>query len=65
MRPAQDLIVAGWSASPETGCFGMAMAPHAPKAECDRAAEEGLIYGCGKPFCFDGVAVVICDCPMP
>jgi adenosine deaminase len=23
--------------------------------------EEGLIYGCGKPFCFDGVAVAICD----
>ena len=39
---------------------GAQIPPHAPKAECDRAAEEGLIYGCGKPFCFDGVAVAIC-----
>ena len=21
------------------------------KEECDRLAREGLIYGCGKPFC--------------
>ena len=24
--------------------------PHMPKAECDRLQEQGLIYGCGKPF---------------
>ena len=24
--------------------------PHMKKEECDRLAEEGLIYGCGKPF---------------
>ena len=39
---------------------GTQVPPHAPKAECDRLAEEGLIYGCGKPFCFDGAAVAIC-----
>ena len=25
--------------------------PHMKKEECDRLAREGLIYGCGKPFC--------------
>jgi hypothetical protein len=24
--------------------------PHTSKVECDRLAEGGLIYGCGKPF---------------
>lgn len=24
--------------------------PHASKDECDRLVQEGLIYGCGKPF---------------
>ena len=24
--------------------------PHLSKSECDRLAEEDLIYGCGKPF---------------
>lgn len=24
--------------------------PHASKQECDRLAEQGAIYGCGKPF---------------
>merc|ERR1712232_1378430 len=34
--------------------------PHAPKAECDRWVREGLIYGCGKPFRFDGNSVQKC-----
>lgn len=29
---------------------GEQMPPHTPKAECDRLASAGLIYGCGKPF---------------
>jgi hypothetical protein len=29
---------------------GEQLNPHAPKMECDRLAEQGLIYGCGKPF---------------
>jgi hypothetical protein len=24
--------------------------PHLPKIECDRLAEQQLIFGCGKPF---------------
>lgn len=24
--------------------------PHAPKNICDKVFNEGLIYGCGKPF---------------
>ena len=24
--------------------------PHAPKKVCDYLAQQGLIYGCGKPF---------------
>ena len=35
--------------------------PHAPKAECDRWVAEGLIWGCGKPFRFDGKRVEVCD----
>ncbi len=26
------------------------MNPHEKKEECDRLAQENLIYGCGKPF---------------
>jgi hypothetical protein len=29
---------------------GEQLNPHAPREECDRLAEQGLIYGCGKPF---------------
>jgi len=29
---------------------GNQIPPHAPKQECDRLAEQKLIYGCGKPF---------------
>ena len=35
--------------------------PHLKKSECDRLKENDLIYGCGKPFKFDGVKVEICD----
>jgi len=32
--------------------------PHATKEQCDKLAQDGLIYGCGKPFkVVDGVAV--------
>ena len=33
--------------------------PHSPKEECDRWVREDLIYGCGKPFKFDGDRVTI------
>ena len=29
---------------------GRQLPPHAPKSECDAAAEQGLLDGCGKPF---------------
>lgn len=37
------------------------LCPHASKEICDRAVELGLIYGCGKPFRFDGRTVTKCD----
>jgi hypothetical protein len=41
------------------------MNPHTPKSECDRLAETGEIYGCGKPFRVtknnDGIQAEICD----
>ena len=35
--------------------------PHASKEECDRWIEENLVYGCGKPFIFDGETVKKCE----
>lgn len=29
---------------------GMQVNPHAPKEHCDRLIEQGLVYGCCKPF---------------
>jgi hypothetical protein len=29
---------------------GRQVNPHAPKSECDAAAAQGLLDGCGKPF---------------
>ena len=37
------------------------VSPHAPKDRCDYLKENDLIYGCGKPFKFDGKSVEICD----
>ena len=28
--------------------------PHSSKEDCERFIKEDLIYGCGKPFYFDG-----------
>jgi hypothetical protein len=35
--------------------------PHASKSECENLIKENLIYGCGKPFKFDGKKIEICD----
>lgn len=35
--------------------------PHASKEECERLVREGLIYGCGGAFRFDGKTVEKCD----
>lgn len=37
------------------------MNPHEKKEECIRLKENNLIFGCGKPFKFDGEKVEICD----
>jgi hypothetical protein len=29
---------------------GQQLNPHASKEECEQLAEQGAIYGCGKPF---------------
>ena len=34
--------------------------PHAPREECERWVREGLIFGCGKPFRFNGKKVEAC-----
>ena len=34
--------------------------PHAPKDICDFWVSNDLIYGCGKPFKFDGKSVYLC-----
>jgi hypothetical protein len=35
--------------------------PHLPKSECEALVAANKIYGCGKPFRFDGVSTTICD----
>ena len=34
---------------------------HSTKIECDILYNTGKIYGCGKPFIYDGKNVKICD----
>jgi hypothetical protein len=34
--------------------------PHASKEECERWLRENLVFGCAKPFKFDGNKVEIC-----
>ena len=34
--------------------------PHATKEECDMWIQKREVYGCGKPFKFDGEKVEIC-----
>ena len=35
--------------------------PHTPKEDCERLTNEDLIWGCGKPFKWDGQQFIICD----
>jgi len=34
--------------------------PHAPKQECERLVAEQKIWGCAKPFKFDGKTIAFC-----
>ena len=40
---------------------GKEFEPHAPKELCDKAIEEGLVFGCGKPFRIIKGSVEKCD----
>ena len=35
--------------------------PHSSKDDCERWRSHGLVYGCTKPFKFDGEHVEKCD----
>ena len=35
--------------------------PHTSKEECERLYNEKLVYGCTKPFKFNGKIVEICE----
>ena len=35
--------------------------PHASKAKCESWVANDEVFGCGKPFIFDGHKVEICD----
>jgi hypothetical protein len=34
--------------------------PHSTKQTCDQFVARGKIFGCGKPFTFDGTTVAAC-----
>lgn len=40
---------------------GMQIPPHAPQQMCEQWIQDGLIFGCGKPFRIENNALVICD----
>lgn len=35
--------------------------PHLPKDKCEELVEKGLIYGCGKPFRYNGTSLEVCE----
>jgi len=57
----EDGIACGIFRHGITKMDGKQIPPHLNKDECDRLEKEGLIYGCGKPFRFDGKSVDKCD----
>ena len=40
---------------------GQQVPSHATLQQCDKLSTEHVIYGCGKPFHFDGKTVTTCD----
>ncbi len=41
---------------------GQQIPPHSSKEDCDRWAQQDMIYGCGKPFRIeDPYRAVVCD----
>ena len=46
------------------GCYKLNnenIPPHLSKIDCEKLVINGIIYGCGKPFKFDGKNVTICE----
>ena len=39
---------------------GKQIDPHSKKEVCDQIFKDNLIWGCGKPYMFDGIKVEIC-----
>jgi hypothetical protein len=35
--------------------------PHASKETCDKLVQSGKVWGCAKPFFFDGHTIKKCD----
>jgi len=40
---------------------GKQVPPHASRANCEMWVEKNLVWGCGKPFRFDGKNATKCD----
>lgn len=40
---------------------GQEVPPHSSKEECDRWVDDGLIWGCGKPFQIIDGRVLVCE----
>jgi hypothetical protein len=40
---------------------GTQVSPHASRSVCDALVASDSIWGCGKPFAFDGVTVAVCS----
>ena len=40
---------------------GLQMNPHTPQQECERLVQQNVIWGCGRPFRFDGKTIQPCD----
>jgi len=40
---------------------GQQIPPHTPKVKCEQLIQQNLIWGCGKPFRYDGKTISKCD----
>ena len=41
--------------------IGGQLPPHSSEALCNEVVEKDIVYGCAKPFRFDGINVSKCD----
>ena len=40
---------------------GEQIQPHLPKQECDALKKEDRIWGCGRPFKYEGGKAIVCE----